>query len=189
MHSMGKVIFLLGVSGSGKTTICNILKNYSNVYVPTLITTRMIGVGEKQGEDYLFCDDLLFQEMLNKQEFLYYYKCHGHLYAIPNDVKKQYMESKIVVLGGSRNLITEIKKDFDDVVVIYINVAEESVSERLIARGRDTFEQITERLIKAQEMKIWSNTTDCIDYYIDNSGSIYELENTISNMMEVINYV
>lgn len=62
---MGKMIYLMGKSSSGKDTIYKQLLEWDagNLKKVVLYTTRPIRIGEVEGEEYYFTDDAGYKEM------------------------------------------------------------------------------------------------------------------------------
>lgn len=79
---MGKMIYLMGKSSSGKDTIYKQLLewNAGNLKKVVLYTTRPIRVGEVDGEEYHFTDDAGYMEMEAKGQVIEaraYHTYHG----------------------------------------------------------------------------------------------------------------
>ena len=62
---MGKIVYLMGKSSSGKDTIFKELLKEGTVALKTIVpyTTRPIRVGEQEGVEYFFTDEAGFQEL------------------------------------------------------------------------------------------------------------------------------
>lgn len=111
------------------------------------------------------------------------YECHGYMYGLPNEIRKEYFDGKKVVLGLSRKKIPEIKEKFKRVQVIYLNVNICNIEKRLILRGRECEDEIKKRIEKAKELEKWAFDANDVDCIIDNNN---DLEETITNLLDVI---
>ena len=79
---MGKMIYLMGKSSSGKDTVYKRLLEWKdgNLKKMILYTTRPIRVGEEEGEEYYFTDDDGYRAIEaegNVIEARIYHTCHG----------------------------------------------------------------------------------------------------------------
>lgn len=79
---MGKMIYLMGKSSSGKDTVYKRLLEWKegNLKRVLLYTTRPIREGEKEGEEYYFTDDAGYREMEAKGRVIEsraYHTYHG----------------------------------------------------------------------------------------------------------------
>ena len=63
---MGKIVYLMGKSSTGKDTIFKELLKRGTVALETIVpyTTRPIRVGERNGVEYIFTDEAGFQELM-----------------------------------------------------------------------------------------------------------------------------
>lgn len=62
---MGKMIYLMGKSSSGKDTVYRYLLEWKEVYIKKVVpyTTRPIRAGEAEGEEYYFTDEDGFRKL------------------------------------------------------------------------------------------------------------------------------
>ena len=79
---MGKMIYLMGKSSSGKDTVYKRLLEWKdgNLKKMILYTTRPIRVGEEEGEEYYFTDDDGYRAIEaggRVIEARIYHICHG----------------------------------------------------------------------------------------------------------------
>lgn len=79
---MGKIVYLMGKSSSGKDTIYKKLLEQDTLQLRKIVpyTTRPIRVEEQNGVEYHFTDENGYQELLKKGEVIearIYHTCHG----------------------------------------------------------------------------------------------------------------
>ncbi|MCM1568578.1 MAG: guanylate kinase [Roseburia sp.] len=79
---MGKIIYLMGKSSTGKDTIFKRLKRNRTLKLRTMVsyTTRPIRAGEREGVEYFFTDEVGFQKLLTQGKIIEersYHTCHG----------------------------------------------------------------------------------------------------------------
>ena len=148
----GILFVMSGPSGTGKGTICNMLIETENIFLSVSSTTREIRKGEVEGETYNYLTKAEFEKLIADGEMLEYATYSGNYYGTP----KGTVDS---MLAAGRNVLLEIepqgalkvKSVFPDAVLVFIappSMAE--LKKRLTERGRETGEQIQERLDAAK---------------------------------------
>lgn len=177
----GYIILIFGPSGAGKSTLMNLLKNENNFYIPICSTTRQARQDEVNGQDYKF----LSIDEFYQNNYKYIYSCHGNIYGIPYEIVDNYKSGKKIVMGVSRKLIGQIKRDFQNVLVIFINIHIDLIKYRLVARDPKIQDKDLEtREKKSIELIEWSKISNDIDYFIDNSSDISELRDKFFNSIK-----
>ena len=152
--SRGVLFVMSGPSGTGKGTICErlIANADNNVFLSVSSTTREIRNGETDGVTYNYTTTEKFEKMIADGEMLEYAKYSGNYYGTP---KKAVAD----MLSQGRNVLLEIevqgalkvKNIFPDAVLMFVvppSMAE--LKKRLTERGRETEEQIKERMETAK---------------------------------------
>ena len=101
-------IILLGASGSGKSTIENELSTHHRFSKIVSYTTRQPRNNEKNGKDYFFIDNKMFEEFLSRGLFAEYDEySQNRLYGT---MKSDYVDGdKVVVL--TPNGLRQLKKN------------------------------------------------------------------------------
>ena len=143
-----------GPSGTGKGTICERLltDESNNIFLSVSSTTREIRKGETDGVTYNYTTREGFEKMIADGEMLEYAEYNGNYYGTP---KKAVAD----MLSAGKNVLLEIevqgafkvKNIFPDAVLMFIippSMAE--LKKRLSERGRETEEQIAERMETAK---------------------------------------
>lgn len=81
MQSNGIIFILSAPSGTGKTTICRILKlKYPSLKFSVSHTTRKPRNDEKEGVDYHYISQKDFEKKIDHGEFIEWAKVYQHLY-------------------------------------------------------------------------------------------------------------
>ena len=135
MEQKGKLVVISGFSGAGKGTLMKaLLAAHPDRYALSVsATTRDPRPGEKDGVDYFFVTDEMFDSMIQKDDFLEYAKYVSHSYGTP----RSYVEEN---LNLGKNVILEI--EIPDAGTL---------RDRLVGRGTETPEVIAARLARACE--------------------------------------
>lgn len=152
--SRGILFVMSGPSGTGKGTICNeLLKNEKNdVFLSVSSTTREIRKGEVDGVTYNYTTVENFQKMIDNGEMLEYAMYSGNYYGTPKKaVESMLSDGKNVLLEIEPQGALKVKEIFPEAVLMFIVPPSMKVlKERLEDRGRETAEQISERLEAAK---------------------------------------
>lgn len=141
-------------SGAGKTTLCKqIVASVQGIWHSVSFTTRRPRPGEEHGRDYFFVDERVFQDMVERSEFLEYACVYSHWYGTPRKPLMDKMEEGIdVLLEIDVQGALQIKKHFEDAVYIFIVPPSMDVLRtRLQNRRSDSQEEIARRLMKVKE--------------------------------------
>ncbi len=102
---MGKIVYLMGKSSTGKDTIFKELLRTNTVALKTIVpyTTRPIRVGEQDGVEYFFTDEAGFQRFLDEGKVIEdraYNTFHGlWRYFTVDDGQIQLDKSDYIMIG------------------------------------------------------------------------------------------
>ena len=164
---------ILGASGTGKTTLGNMIENKLNV--PELIshTTREIGKGETDGKTYYFVNDKEMKEVDKLEEAGY----AGKHYALSKkEVLDKFNNNNKAFVVMEREGIKMLKERVKilpfkvKVKVIYIYSTLKEIRERLYERNRNGTKAVEKR-IKNIEEKNELNNFDIADTVVLNKNN------------------
>lgn len=150
--SRGILFVMSGPSGTGKGTICKMLTDTENIFLSVSSTTREIRKDEVDGVTYNYITKEQFEGLIANGEMLEYATYNGNYYGTPRGT----VES---MLAAGRNVLLEIepqgalkvKNVFPDAVLVFVAPpSAEELKRRLLERGRESAEQIEERLNAAK---------------------------------------
>ena len=176
------LIVLSSPSGAGKTSISRqLIKNDKQIALSISCTTRTIRKGEKHKKDYFFIKDKLLNEMIIKNELLEYANVFGNLYGTPkNKVLSLTKKNKDVLFDIDWQGFQQLKQNEFDVVGIFIlPPSKKELARRLDKRGRDTKEEVGNRMKLAQ--REISHFLE-YDYIVVND----DLEKSVKNILSII---
>lgn len=178
----GDLFVLSAPSGSGKTTICReLLRRVENMELSVSYTTRAKKPGEKDGVDYRFINAELFDKMITLNEFLEFAEVYGSRYGTSREAVQAIVSRgadallEIDVQGGRRvkQLVPEA------VLVAVFPPGWDALRRRLVARGRDSREEIAERL-RAASREI--ETLLSYDYLVVND----DLDEAVTRIASIV---
>jgi guanylate kinase len=150
----GDVFVISAPSGSGKTTICRMLvQRLDNMELSISYTTRPRKRREEDGKDYHFIDPKKFDMMIRSRELLEFASVYGNRYGTSREAVRSIVSRgrdavlEIDVQGGKK-----VKEELPEAVLVAVFPPDwRSLEERLIGRGRDTPDEVRDRLRVAGE--------------------------------------
>ena len=181
--SRGILFVMSGPSGTGKGTICEkLLENKDNdLFLSVSSTTREIRKGEVDGVTYNYTTVDNFKAMIDSGEMLEYAMYNGNYYGTPRKAVED-------MLSTGRNVLLEIepqgalkvKELFPEAVLMFIvPPSMKELKRRLEERGRESEEQIIERLEAAKWEFTQSPKYNCIFVNDDLDVCVREVEVTM----------
>ncbi|MDD6484075.1 MAG: guanylate kinase [Clostridiales bacterium] len=144
----GVLFIISGPSGTGKGTICNELLKQEKMFLSVSNTTRERRVGEIDGVTYNYVSVEEFERQIDKGGFLEYAKYGSNYYGTPREpVESRLQRGENVLLEIEPQGALKVKQQISDAVMIFIiPPSMKELKKRLEERGRETKEQIDERM-------------------------------------------
>lgn len=156
----GTLFYVIGASGAGKDSIMryareqlgtekldgDINQNFTGVMFAHRYITRAV---ELQGENHIELSPVEFRQRLSAGLFSMHWHSHNTDYAIGSEIDTWLEKGLNVVVNGSRRYFPEAFKRYPEMKPIFIQVSKEKLKQRLLARGRETLEQVESRLERA----------------------------------------
>ena len=148
----GKLIVMSGCSGVGKSTVLSeVMRRRDDLRFSVSATTRAPRPGEVDGESYYFVTKETFLDMIDKGEFLEYDAHMDNYYGTPKGQLDEKLKNGSVILDIEPNGAFNVRKAWEDAVLIFIAPPSmEELERRLRSRGDTSPEQIETRLARAQ---------------------------------------
>ena len=174
---LGKLILIVGPSGSGKGTVINRLKEQFPGFVyPISYTTREPRKKEKDGDSYHFDAD----------EFLEYAIVHSNNYygtskaEILEPLKQGVVVVREVDIQGFHSISDLVPKE--NLVSIFMKVSSwEDLKGRILRRGKMSEEELKRRMESAE--KEFNQSDEC-DYQVENAWG--EIDVCVGNVTQII---
>ena len=144
----GELVCILGPSGAGKDSVCNLVASYNpNLWISVSCTSRDIRKGEVEGVNYFYLTKDEFEEKIKNNDFLEYATYNNSYYGTPlYKIKEKLNEGKDVVLVIEVQGALKVKKLYPNAIFIFIlPPSMEELRNRLIKRGTENYEKIIDR--------------------------------------------
>lgn len=143
----GRLFFVVGPSGVGKDTLIA----GAIATDPSLIWARRCITRPEQagGEPFEGITEVEFDARLAAGTFALHWAAHGLRYGVPHAALAPLTQGRDVLLNGSRGAIDQALAAFPDMAVIVITAPESILAQRLAARGRESADDIAQRLERA----------------------------------------
>ena len=149
----GNLFVVAAPSGAGKTTLVRLLlEQESRVHLSISYTTRGPRPGEENGREYHFVDNVEFQAMIARHEFLEWAEVHGNFYGTSQKwIADQLAAGHDVLLEIDWQGAQQVRKLFPQAIGIFIlPPSMEELTRRLTGRGTNSADVIARRLAAAQ---------------------------------------
>ena len=143
----GRLIAVVGPSGVGKDSVMEGLAAADPTLYPVRRTiTRAPELG---GEDYDSVSVEKFNELVAAGHFAVHWGAHDLQYGIPASIQTVLANGQDCLANFSRNALAAGDKAFVHFCVLNITARPETLASRLMARGRESQEQVAKRLAQA----------------------------------------
>ncbi len=144
----GRFIAVVGPSGVGKDTVMRALAAAE----PRLECVRrtITRPGDAGGEDFDGVSQETFAQMELAGDFALSWTAHGLQYGIPATVHARLAAGADMLANLSRAMLATAADRFPGIEVIWLTATKEALAARLSSRGRETSDEITKRLARAE---------------------------------------
>jgi guanylate kinase len=150
---VAKVFVITGPSGVGKgTLIRGLLEQVPQLELSTSATTRGPREGERDGIDYHFMSPEEFAAHVTAGDFVEHAEYSGNRYGtLRSELDRRLRAGVPVVLEIEVQGARQVREAMPEAIAVFIAPpSEEALGARLLGRGTDSPEQVTERLRTAQ---------------------------------------
>lgn len=180
MH--GRLIYLIGPSGSGKDSLLNAARERlaeRGCVIARRVITRS---AEALGEDAIGVSPGEFEQQEAAGAFALSWRANGLAYGIPRQIDDWLAAGQDVLVNGSRAYLAQARQRYPELMGILLSVDLDVLRQRLLARGRETPEQIEQRLARNTLFDTAAAERDGL-HVLDNSRP---LEQTLGNLLALI---
>ncbi|MFC5697427.1 phosphonate metabolism protein/1,5-bisphosphokinase (PRPP-forming) PhnN [Pseudomonas sp. GCM10022186] len=180
----GRLIYLIGPSGSGKDSVLDAARMTlagQGCRVARRVITRS---AEARGESAEAVSSEEFARREAQGEFAMSWYANGLSYGIPAVIDDWLAAGDDVLVNGSRGYLPEARRRYPHLLAVLLTVEDETLRQRLHARGRESAEEIEARLARnagfADTLLAGENPDLCL---LDNSGSLAQ---TCQRLLQLI---
>jgi|SRR5690606_21575975 len=140
-------IFLItGASGSGKTSIAQMIQKSGTWQECISTTTRPMRDGEVEGKTYYYVDKEQFEAMYENGEFAEKVEYDGNLYGITKkEIERVMSKGRHVFIIVEYNGYLQIKEQYPEAIGIFLYMDKEDCMANMLLRG-DSLEKATARI-------------------------------------------
>ena len=151
-QKLPQLLIFSAPSGGGKTSLAQAIANdCPHVVLSISHTTRRPRRGEVDGVDYFFVSPVVFEQMIERGEFLEYAQVFDHYYGTSRgSVDRALAVEQTVILDIDWQGARKVRASKIEAVSVFILPPSiEALQERLAQRGRDNRDQINYRMQRA----------------------------------------
>ncbi|QVQ26695.1 phosphonate metabolism protein/1,5-bisphosphokinase (PRPP-forming) PhnN [Achromobacter deleyi] len=145
----GRLIYLMGASGSGKDTLLRLMRTGLRGAEPVLVAHRYITRDSGDTEDALRLTPEEFARRAALGCFALRWTSHGLHYGIGVEIDAWLGGGAAVIVNGSRAHLEQAHARYPALTAVEVSVDPALLALRLAGRGRESAAQISERLARA----------------------------------------
>lgn len=177
----GRLIYLMGPSGSGKDSLLQVASEPLQARGCRIARRIITRSAEAVGEDALAVTDIEFDQLQATGAFALHWRANGLSYGISREIDDWLAAGQDVLVNGSRAYLAEARQRYPELLPVLLTVALPVLRQRLLARGRESLEEIEARLARNEQFLAAGQGEALL---LDNSGP---LEQTVQRMLQLIN--
>ena len=152
--TMANLFYVIGASGAGKDSLIHYIRERMPVGIPVVFAHRYITrPADAGGENHVALNEREFLLRLRSGCYAMNWFSHETHYGIGTEINAWLAQGLDVVVNGSRAYLGEAAKLYPNLVPVLISVNPEVLRERLLIRGRETSEQVNQRLLQANQVE------------------------------------
>lgn len=179
----GLLILISGPSGTGKGTVCDLLRQkHPEISYSISATTRQPRPGEQDGVNYYFYTKEKFQEMIDQGQLLEWAEVYGNFYGTPKQKVLDRLEAgeDILLEIDTQGALNVMKVMPEGLFIFLLPPSLEELAARLKGRGTETEESLHRRLGAAvDEIKLATKYR-----YVVVNDKVDDAQETIANIIE-----
>ncbi|MDF0605188.1 phosphonate metabolism protein/1,5-bisphosphokinase (PRPP-forming) PhnN [Neisseriaceae bacterium TC5R-5] len=165
-----QLIYIMGPSGAGKDSLLAWLKQQLPSSAPIHWAKRTINRPlQAGGEPYESVDNSQFAQLIRQNAFILHWQANGLSYGIRQPELAPLYRGQWVLLNGSRAYLSQARQAFPRLTLLHITTSPDTLRQRLLARGRESPQQIEARLERTRR---WALQTPIADIEIHNDSTL-----------------
>ncbi len=179
----GCMIVVVGPSGAGKDSLMALAASRLADRTDISFVQRMVTrAGDAGGEVHQPVSPEEFESQAAAGGFAVFWRAHGHGYGVPAATLESLQSGQHLVVNGSRAALADFAAVYPSLAVIHVTADRDCLVARLAARGRETPEEIRDRLDRPEPpLPVGLRV-----YAVDNSGDLAEAGRQFAALVETI---
>lgn len=177
----GRLIYLMGPSGAGKDSLLLAARESLQARGCRVARRVITRSAEAVGEDALAVTEAEFAQLRRNGAFALDWQANGLHYGISRQIDEWLEAGEDVLVNGSRGYLGEARDRYPQLQAVLLSVTLPVLRERLLARGRESLEEIEARLARNQNFQAAAEQDETL--LLDNSGP---LEETVQRLLQLI---
>jgi ribose 1,5-bisphosphokinase len=165
----GRLLFIVGASGAGKDSLINTAVAHALLQDKLLLAPRVVTRSNQQSGSDQALTEQEYLKQRNAGIYLFSWQAHGYYYGIENDILLQLKEGNNILVNGSRAYIDSARENHPDVIIVGVEAKQQHLQKRLQKRGRESTENINERLARNSE---YQSALQQADFVINNQQPV-----------------
>lgn len=149
----GRLILLLGPSGSGKDSLIDAARvalARAGVEVARRVITRS---AEAVGEEAHAVTTEQFAALCEEGAFALHWHANSLSYGIPAHIDAWLAGGRSVLVNGSRGHLAQARERYPQLLAVSLQVDPEVLRQRLLARGRESLAEVEQRLARSARLQ------------------------------------
>ena len=173
---MGRVIWLMGPSGSGKDSLLSALRQreHPQLLVAHRYITRAANAGS---ENHIALSEQEFFTRAGQNLLALSWHANGYYYGIGIEIDLWLHAGFDVLVNGSRAHLPQARARYASALPVCLQVSPDVLRSRLQSRGRESEKEIAQRLERAERY----TPADC--HILNNDGSLLQ---SVDNVLSLI---
>jgi len=171
MATSGTLVLIVGPSGVGKDALISYcrsrLAEAGDVIFPRRAITRPVG---DTTEDHETVSEEEFRRRADDGDFALNWRAHGLGYGVPASIADDLAAGRTVVVNVSRSILEDARRQYRPLRIVSVTASRDVLAIRLRGRGRETDDDIKQRLARAESLDVAG--PDVVS--LDNSGPLEE---------------
>jgi ribose 1,5-bisphosphokinase len=179
----GRLIYLIGPSGSGKDSLLDAAREPMAARGCRIVRRVITRSAEAKGEAAQAVSVEQFNQLQAEGAFALDWFANGLHYGIPKEIDQWLADGHDVLINGSRGHLPQARERYPDLLVVLLSVDQTVLRQRLLARGRESADEVEERLTRNAQFAgdLVADVPSVI--VLDNSGA---LEHTVTRLLQRI---
>jgi ribose 1,5-bisphosphokinase len=168
----GRLIYLMGPSGSGKDSLLDAMREPWQARGGRIARRVITRSAEAVGEEAHAVTPERFARLEAQGAFAMSWRANGLAYGIPRELDDWLEAGQNVLVNGSRGYLPQARQRYPQMLAILLSVRPEVLRQRLLARGRETPEEIEQRLARSLELQAGFDEGQGEVLLLDNSAAL-----------------